>query len=80
MLSLLSHEDDNRISVVNTTVLSMSADAQLNGDLVSADTANPPLGTVFYYVTDGENPCGEGPLDSDPAHPIPNTSPCPTPP
>ncbi len=57
-----------------------SADAQQNGDLVSSDTASPPLNTVFYYVIDGENPCGEGKLDSDPAHPIPNTSPCPTPP
>ena len=56
-----------------------SGDAQTNGDLVSADAASPPLGTAFYYVTDGES-CGEGPLDSDPAHPIPNNSPCPTPP
>ncbi len=57
-----------------------SDDAQGNGDLVSSDAAAPPLGTAFYYVTDGESACGEGALDSDPAHPIPNNSPCPTPP
>ena len=57
-----------------------SDDAQGNGDLVSSDAAAPPLGTAFYYVTDGESACGEGALDSNPAHPIPNNSPCPTPP
>ena len=57
-----------------------SGDAQGNGDLVSADHSAPPAGTAFYYVTDGESACGEGALDSDPAHPIPNASPCPTPP
>ncbi|HEU4402363.1 MAG TPA: hypothetical protein VFT43_09675, partial [Candidatus Polarisedimenticolia bacterium] len=56
-----------------------SGDAQGNGDLVSADPSSPAIGTAWYYVTDGEG-CGEGPLDSDPAHPIPNSSPCPTPP
>ncbi len=57
-----------------------SGDAQGNGDLVSADLSAPPAGTAWYYVTDGESACGEGALDSDPAHPIPNASPCPTPP
>jgi cysteine-rich repeat protein len=56
-----------------------SADSQKNGDLVSVDPAVPPLGTAFYYVTGGEG-CGDGPLDSDPSHPIPNLTPCPTPP
>jgi hypothetical protein len=56
-----------------------SADAQHNGDLTSSDPAAPPLGTAFYYVSGGEG-CGDGPLDSDPAHPIPNPTPCPTPP
>jgi cysteine-rich repeat protein len=55
-----------------------SGDAQANGDLVSADPSLPPSGTAFYYLSDGEG-CGEGPL-GDADHPIPNTSPCPTPP
>jgi len=56
-----------------------SADAQENGAQVSSDAAIPPLGTVFYYLSDGEG-CGEGALDTDASHPIPNPSPCPTPP
>jgi hypothetical protein len=57
-----------------------SGDAEGDGDLVSADPSLPPAGTAYYYVTDGENACGEGALDSDPVHPIPNGAPCPTPP
>lgn len=56
-----------------------SADAQGNGNQVSSDPATPPLGTVYYYLSDGEG-CGEGALDTDASHPIPNPSPCPTPP
>lgn len=56
-----------------------SADAQGNGAQVSSDAAIPPLGTVYYYLSDGEG-CGEGALDTDAFHPIPNPSPCPTPP
>ena len=54
-----------------------SDDAQGNGDLVSADAANPPAGTAFYYLAGGEG-CGDGPLDSDPEHPIPILVACPT--
>jgi cysteine-rich repeat protein len=56
-----------------------SADAQGNGDLFAADPSLPPLGASYYYVAGGEG-CGDGPLDSGPMSPIPNPSPCPTPP
>jgi hypothetical protein len=56
-----------------------SDDSQGNGDLVSGDASNPPGGTAFYYLAGGEG-CGDGPLDSDPAHPIPILIACPTPP
>ncbi len=56
-----------------------SDDAQRNGDLVSSDPSAPPLGTAYYYVSGGEG-CGDGPLGTDPSHPIPNPNPCPTPP
>jgi cysteine-rich repeat protein len=56
-----------------------SADAQGNGTLVSSDPSTPPVGSAYYYLTDGEG-CGEGALDTDATHPIPNPSPCPTPP
>jgi hypothetical protein len=65
-------------SVFNHTCFE-SGDAQANGTLTSSDPSIPPLGTAFYYLTDGEG-CGEGALDSDASHPIPNPSPCPTPP
>jgi cysteine-rich repeat protein len=56
-----------------------SGDFQANGPHLSSDPSTPPLGTVYYYLSDGEG-CGEGALDSDAAHPIPNPAPCPTPP
>ena len=56
-----------------------SADSQGNGAQLSSDLATPPVGTVYYYLSDGEG-CGEGALDTDASHPIPNLSPCPTPP
>jgi hypothetical protein len=56
-----------------------SGDAQKNGDLISADSSVPPAGTAYYYLTGGEG-CGDGPLETDSGHPIPNPSPCPTPP
>jgi hypothetical protein len=56
-----------------------SADAQTNGDLKCSDPAIPPLGTAYYYLTSGER-CGEGALDTDAPHLIPNPSSCPTPP
>jgi cysteine-rich repeat protein len=56
-----------------------SGDTQANGDLVSSDGTAPPTGTAFYYLAGGEG-CGDGALDSDPAHPIPILSACPTPP
>jgi cysteine-rich repeat protein len=65
-------------SVYNHTCFE-SADAQKNGPLTSSDPSIPPVGTVFYYLADGEG-CGEGALDTDAAHPIPNPNPCPTPP
>jgi cysteine-rich repeat protein len=54
-------------------------DLQENGAAVSSDTSVPPPGQAFYYVVSGEG-CGEGALDTDAAHPIPNSNPCPTPP
>jgi cysteine-rich repeat protein len=65
-------------SVFDHTCLE-SDDSQANGDLVSSDDANPPAGSAFYYLAGGEG-CGDGPLDSDPVHPIPIPAPCPTPP
>ena len=56
-----------------------SADSQGNGAQLSSDLATPPVGTAYYYLSDGEG-CGEGALDTDASHPIPNLSPCPTPP
>jgi len=56
-----------------------SHDALADGDLTSTDPALPPLGTVYYYLTSGER-CGEGALDTDAGHPIPNPAACPTPP
>ncbi|HYS04489.1 MAG TPA: DUF4215 domain-containing protein [Candidatus Dormibacteraeota bacterium] len=56
-----------------------SDDSEGNGDLVSSDASNPPARTAFYYLAGGEG-CGDGPLDSDPAHPIPILVACPTPP
>jgi kumamolisin len=58
-----------------------SADALNDGPTTSTDAANPPLGTGYYYLVTGEGPCGEGPLGTQTSgQPIPNTSPCPTPP
>jgi kumamolisin len=58
-----------------------SADAQSDGPTTSTDTSNPAIGTGYYYLVTGEGPCGEGPLGTQSSgQPIPNTSPCPTPP
>src|SRR6266705_3424246 len=48
-------------------------------DRASQDTANPPVGTAFYYLVSGVNGCAEGCLGSTAppgACEIPNTSPC----
>ena len=55
-------------------------DAQGNGGLVSADPSIPPIGSAYYYLTDGESACGEGPLGEDALHPAPSLGACPTPP
>jgi kumamolisin len=58
-----------------------SGDAFNDGATVSTDAANPPVGTGFYYLVSGEGSCGEGPLGTQTSgQPIPNSSPCPTPP
>jgi hypothetical protein len=58
-----------------------SADALLDGPTTSTDASNPPAGTGYYYLVTGEGACGEGPLGSQSSGlPIPNSSPCPTPP
>jgi pro-kumamolisin-like protein/carboxypeptidase family protein len=58
-----------------------SADAFQDGPTLSTDATDPPVGTGFYYLVTGEGPCGEGPLGTQSSGlPIPNTSPCPTPP
>ncbi|HEV8120666.1 MAG TPA: protease pro-enzyme activation domain-containing protein [Candidatus Polarisedimenticolia bacterium] len=58
-----------------------SADAFNDGATVSSDAATPPVGTGFYYLVTGEGSCGEGPLGTQTSgQPIPNSSPCPTPP
>jgi hypothetical protein len=58
-----------------------SADAAGDGDTVSADSAVPPAGTAYYYLTSGENSCAEGPLGfASNLTPRPNVQPCPTPP
>jgi len=48
-------------------------------DRASQDTANPPIGTAFYYLVSGVNSCAEGCLGST-APPgtceIPNPNPC----
>ncbi len=59
-----------------------SDDAQLNGPQLSVDMEDPPVGTSFYYLVDGESSsCGEGTLgtatDGTPEMPIAF---CPTPP
>lgn len=58
-----------------------SADALSDGPTTSTDASNPPLGTGYYYLVTGEGPCGEGPLGTQSSgQPVPNSSPCPTPP
>jgi len=58
-----------------------SGDAAGDGPTLSKDAGPPGAGTAFYYLVDGENSCGEGPLGTAPGGGFtPNTSPCPTPP
>jgi hypothetical protein len=58
-----------------------SADAFLDGPTTSTDASNPPVGTGYYYLITEEGSCGEGPLGTQSSGlPVPNTSPCPTPP
>ena len=58
-----------------------SGDALLDGPRTSTDTSNPPVGTAYYYLVTGEGSCGEGPMGTQSSgQPIPNSSPCPTPP
>jgi kumamolisin len=58
-----------------------SADAFGDGATTSTDAATPPPGTAFYYLVTGEGSCGEGSLGTQTSgQPIPNSSPCPTPP
>lgn len=58
-----------------------SADALNDGATTSTDAASPPVGAGYYYLVTEESPCGEGPLGAQPSGlPVPNSSPCPTPP
>jgi hypothetical protein len=58
-----------------------SADAAGDGATQSSDPGVPALGTARYYLADGENACGEGPLgNASSGAARPNASPCPTPP
>jgi hypothetical protein len=58
-----------------------SGDSAGDGAARSHDDAVPPIGWAWYYLVDGEGPCGEGGLgQASSGAPIPNTSPCPTPP
>src|SRR6185503_9477864 len=48
-------------------------------DLLSPDSANPPSGTVYYYLVSGVNACGEGCLglvEPPGTCEVPNASPC----
>ncbi|HEV8701290.1 MAG TPA: MopE-related protein, partial [Candidatus Polarisedimenticolia bacterium] len=48
-------------------------------DMLSADSANPPIGTAYYYLVSGVNSCGEGCLggvEPPGACEVPNPSPC----
>jgi hypothetical protein len=57
-----------------------SADALGDGPTTSTDASLPAVGTGFYYLVSGEQGC-EGPIGHDSSGtPIPNASPCPTPP
>jgi hypothetical protein len=58
-----------------------SADTAGNGTTLSTDLVAPALGRGFYYLIDGENGCGEGPLgNASNGSVIPNPAACPTPP
>ncbi len=58
-----------------------SDDSGGDGPTLSRDASSPGAGTAFYYLIDGENVCGEGPLgNASDGTPISNSSPCPTPP
>ncbi len=59
-----------------------SDDAHGDGAMTATDASAPPRGAAYYYLASGENACGESPLGqaSPPLGPIPNSSPCPTPP
>jgi hypothetical protein len=58
-----------------------SANALNDGATTSTDATAPPAGTGYYYLVTEESPCGEGPLGTQPSGlPVPNLSPCPTPP
>jgi hypothetical protein len=56
-------------------------DALMDGEMLSTDIVNPPVGTGFYYLVSGRNdtcaPMLESTLGFDSAlHEIPNASPC----
>jgi hypothetical protein len=57
-----------------------SADALGDGATISTDAAVPPLGTAFYYLVSGEQGCESVLGQASSGAPIPNASPCPTPP
>jgi len=58
-----------------------SADALSDGATVSTDSTDPPVGTAYYYLSSAESTCGESLVGrSSSGVPIPNDSPCPTPP
>ncbi|MCP3980165.1 MAG: hypothetical protein GY716_12740, partial [bacterium] len=58
-----------------------SGDARGDGETTSTDPSIPSSGGVFYYLTSGENACGESDLGHASSGAVrPNSSPCPTPP
>src|SRR5439155_24009712 len=58
-----------------------SGDAAGDGPTLSTDPSAPASGMAFYYLVTTENPGSESSLGTGPGGaPIPNNSPCPTPP
>ncbi|HEV8200956.1 MAG TPA: hypothetical protein VGS03_13120 [Candidatus Polarisedimenticolia bacterium] len=57
-----------------------SGDALIDGATASTDAALPPVGTAFYYLVSGEQGCESALGHASSGAPIPNASPCPTPP
>jgi slime mold repeat-containing protein len=70
----------SRGAAVYDQVCYESADAMGDGPTISTDASPPPLGTGFYYLVSGEQGCESALGHASSGAPIPNISPCPTPP